>query len=85
MLNMYCLRSTPTASPLVVFTDWQPLSNRLAVKALKATERRMVNLPGNMLVILDGEQRMRQRSSDSLFGQLIRRLVPKAVDQSLQV
>jgi len=45
----------------------------------------MVNLPGNMLVILDGEQRMRQRSSDSLFGQLIRRLVPKAADQSLQV
>lgn len=27
MLNMYCLRSTPTAPPLVVFTAWQPASS----------------------------------------------------------
>src|ERR1700712_5972996 len=32
MLNMYCLRSTPTASPLVVLTAWQAASSRLVLR-----------------------------------------------------
>ncbi|MNE70271.1 hypothetical protein D3C80_1660520 [compost metagenome] len=35
MLNMYCLRSTPTALPLVVFTAWHPASSKAAASAVK--------------------------------------------------
>jgi hypothetical protein len=36
MLNMYCLRSTPTESPVVVLTAWQPATSNAAVTPQRA-------------------------------------------------
>src|SRR5437868_32435 len=60
MLNMYCLRSTPTAPPLVVLTDWQPLSSKPALSAHKTNDLFMNTLPENMARILGGELYRRQ-------------------------
>src|SRR5438132_13844755 len=60
MLNMYCLRSTPTAPPLVVLTDSQPLSSRAALSAHKTNDLFINTLPENMARILGGEMYRRQ-------------------------
>ncbi|MNL45436.1 hypothetical protein D3C87_1680830 [compost metagenome] len=61
MLNMYCLRSTPTAPPLVVLTDWQPASSRPALSAYIANVLFIEKLPENMPGILGVEWYRRQR------------------------
>src|SRR5690606_18077011 len=52
MLNIYCLRSTPTAPPLVVFTAWQPASRMPALNRLTTKDLRMRTLPIYMRRIL---------------------------------
>src|SRR5450830_338799 len=60
MLNMYCLRSTPTAPPLVVFTDWQPASSIAALSTLTANDFFINTLPGNLARIVGGRVYLRQ-------------------------
>lgn len=60
MLNMYCLRSTPTAPPLVVLTDWQPASNTDTPNAHTATVFFINLLPENMARIVVGQLYRRQ-------------------------
>ncbi|MNS37386.1 hypothetical protein D3C72_696020 [compost metagenome] len=50
MLNMYCLRSTPTAPPLVVLTDWQPASSRAVPSAHETNVLFIKKLPENLTV-----------------------------------
>ena len=60
MLNIYCLRSTPTAPPLVVLTDWQPLSSKLALSAHKTNDLFINLLQENMARILGAAAWRRQ-------------------------
>ncbi|MNI13774.1 hypothetical protein D3C73_670100 [compost metagenome] len=60
MLNMYCLRSMPTAPPLVVLTDWQPASSSAAPSALTTKILFIKKLPENMPRILGVEMYRRQ-------------------------